>query len=62
MDYSMPGFPVFHYVLEFGQTYIHWVGDAIQPSHPLLPPSLSALNLSQSKINIKSTASNVITK
>ena len=47
MDYSMPGFPVFHYLLEFGQTYIHWVGDAIQPSHPLLLSSLLALNLSQ---------------
>ena len=37
----------FHYLLEFAQTHVHWVGDAIQPSHPLLPPSPSALNLSQ---------------
>ena len=37
MDYSMPGFPVLHYLLEFAQTSAHWVGDAIQPSHPLLP-------------------------
>ena len=36
MDYSTPGFPVLHYLLEFPQTPVHWVGDAIQPSHPLL--------------------------
>ena len=40
MDCSMPGFPVFHCVLEFAQTHVHWVGDAIQPSHPLSPPPL----------------------
>ena len=34
---SMPGFPVLHYLLEFGQTHIHWVNDAIQPSHPVIP-------------------------
>ena len=44
---SMPVFPVFHSLLEFAQTHVHWVGDAIQPSHPLLPPSAPALNLSQ---------------
>ena len=33
----VPGFPVFHYLLEFAQTHVHWVGDAIQPSHPLSP-------------------------
>ena len=38
MDCSMPGFPVLH-LTEFAQTHVHWVGDAIQPSHPLLPPS-----------------------
>ena len=43
----MPGFPVLHYRLEFAQTHIHWVDDAIQPSHPLLPPSPPALHLSQ---------------
>ena len=47
MDCSMPGFPVLHCLLEFAQTHIHWVNDAIQPSHPLLPPSPSALSLSQ---------------
>ena len=46
MDCSMPDFPVFHYLPEFAQIHIHWVGDVIQPSHPLLPPS-HALNLSQ---------------
>ena len=33
----MPGFPVFHYLLEFAQTHVYWVGDAIQPSHPVAP-------------------------
>ena len=31
MDYSTPGFPVLHYLLDFAQTYAHWVGDAIHP-------------------------------
>ena len=39
MDWNMPVFPVLHYFLEFAQTHVHWVGDAIQPSHPLSPPS-----------------------
>jgi len=39
IDCSMPGFPALHYLLEFVQTHVHWVGDAIQPSHPLSPPS-----------------------
>ena len=47
MDCSTPGFPVLHYLLEFAQIYVHWVSDAIQPYHPLSPPSPSALNLSQ---------------
>ena len=37
MDCSTPGFPVLHYLPEFAQTQVHWVGDAIQPSHPLSP-------------------------
>ena len=37
MDCNTPGFPVFHYLLEFAQTQVHQVGDAIQPSHPLYP-------------------------
>ena len=46
-DCSTPGFPVHHQLLEFTQTHVHWVRDAIQPSHPLLSPSCPALNLSQ---------------
>ena len=42
MDCSMPGLPVHHQFLEFTQTHVHWVSDAVQPSHPtiLLPPSI----------------------
>ena len=47
MDYSTPGFPVHHQLPELAQTHVHWVGDAIQPSHPLSSPSPPALNLSQ---------------
>ena len=47
MDCSTPGFPVYHQLLALTQTHVHWVGDAIQPSHPLLSPSLPAFNLSQ---------------
>ena len=47
MDCSTPGSPVLHYLLEFAQTYVHWVSDAIQPSHLLLSPCSPALNLSQ---------------
>ena len=39
MDYSTPGLPVHHQLLELMQTNVHWVGDAIQPSHPLSSPS-----------------------
>ena len=47
MDCSMPDLAVHHQLPEFTQTHVHWVGDAIQPSHPLSSPSLPALNLSQ---------------
>ena len=47
MACSMPGFPVLHHLLEFAQTHIHWIGDAIQPSSPLSPLSPPVLNLSQ---------------
>ena len=47
MDWSMPGLPVHRQLPEFTQTHVHWVGDAIQPSHPLLSPSPPAFNLSQ---------------
>ena len=47
MNCSTPSSPVLHYLLEFAQIYVHWVSDGIQPSHPLLPPSPFAFNLSQ---------------
>ena len=47
MGCSTPAFPVLHHLLELAQTHVHSVGDAIQPSHPLPPPPLPALNLSQ---------------
>ena len=48
MDCSTPGLPVHHQLPEFTQTHVHWVGDAIQPFHPLqLSPSPPAFSLSQ---------------
>ena len=47
MDYSTTGFPILHCLLEFVQIHVHWVDDAIQPSHPLSSPSLPAFNLPQ---------------
>ena len=47
MDCGNPGLPVHHQLPEFTQTHVHWVGDAIQLSHPLSSPSPPALNLSQ---------------
>ena len=47
MNQSTPGLPVHHPLLEFTQTHIHRVSDAIQPSHPLSSPSPPALNPSQ---------------
>ena len=47
MNRSTPGLPVHHQLPEFTQTHVHRVGDAIQPSHPLLSPSPPAPNLSQ---------------
>ena len=47
MNHNMPGLPVHHQLQEFTQTHVHWVGDAIQPSHPLSSPSLPAPNPSQ---------------
>ena len=44
---SMPGLPVYHQPLEFTQTLVHWVGNAIHPFHTLLCPSPTVLNLSQ---------------
>ena len=47
MNRSTPGIPVHHQLPEFIQTHIHWVGDTIQPSHPLSSPSPPAPNPSQ---------------
>ena len=47
MNHSTPGLPVHHHLPESTQTHVHWVGDAIQPSHPLSFPSPPAFNLSQ---------------
>ena len=47
MDCSTPGFPVHHKLPEFAQTHVHRVDDAIQPSHPLSPPSPPTFNISQ---------------
>ena len=47
MDCTTPGFPVHRQVPELAQTQVHWVGGAIQPSHPLSSPSSPVFNLSQ---------------
>ena len=47
MNHSTPGIPVHHQFPEFTQTHVHWVGDSIQPSHPLSSPSPPAPNPSQ---------------
>ena len=47
MDCSMPGLPVHHQLPELAQTPVHWVSDAIQPSHPLSSPSPPTFNRSQ---------------
>ena len=50
MDCSTPGFPVHHQLPECAQTHVHWVADAIQPSHPLSSPSPPAFSLSQHQV------------
>ena len=50
MNSSMAGLPVHHQLPKFTQTHVHWVGDAIEPSHLLLSPSPSALNISQIRV------------
>ena len=47
MDCSAPGFPIHHQLLGLAQTHVHWVGDAIQPSHSLSSPSPPTFNHSQ---------------
>ena len=53
MDCSMPGFPMLLYLMEIVQTHVHWVGDAIQPSHPLSSSSAPTFNLSQHQGHFK---------
>ena len=50
MNRSMPGLPVHHQLLEFTQTHVHRISDAIQPSHPLSSPSPAAPNPSQHQV------------
>ena len=50
MDSSMPGLHAHHQLLEFTQTHVYWVGNAIQPSHPLSSPSPPTFNLSQLQV------------
>ena len=50
MDCSMPGLPVHRQLRESTQTHVHWVSDAIQPSHPLLPPSPLTFNLPKIRV------------
>ena len=57
MKCSMTGFPVLHYLPEFAQIHVHWVSDAIQPSHLLQPPSSLAFNLSQHQDLFQSVSS-----
>ena len=47
MDCSLPGFPVLHGLPELVQTHVHWLGDAIQPSHPVSSPSSPTFSLFQ---------------
>ena len=60
MNCSMPGFPVLHYLLEFAQTHVRRVGDAIQPSHPLSSPSPPALNLSSTRVFCNESALHIM--
>ena len=61
MNRSTPGLPVHHQLPEFTQTHVHWVGDAIQPSHPLSSPYPLALNLSQNHGLFKWVSSSLMT-
>ena len=57
MDCSIPGFTVHHQLLEFTQTYVHQIGDAIQPSYPLSSPSPPAFKLSHHQVRAFSSES-----
>ena len=56
MNGSMPGLPVHHQLPEFTQTHVHWVGDAIQPYHPLSSPS-PVFNLSPESVSFQMSQS-----
>ena len=56
MDRSTPGLPVHHQLLEFTQTHVHRVRDAIQPSHPLSSPSPPAPNLCSTRVFFNESA------
>ena len=68
MDRSMLGFPVLHHLPGFAQTHVHWVDDAIQPSHSLSPSSPPAFSLSQHQglvqrvSSLHQVAKNIITQ
>ena len=62
MDCSTPGFSVHHQLPEPTQTHVHHVSDAVQPSHPLSSPSLSAFNLSQHQCIQRLSSSNQVAK
>ena len=51
MDCNQPGFLALHYLLEFAQTHVHWVHEAIQPSHPLSPQYVFLRNILLIDIN-----------
>ena len=57
MDCNTTGFPVLLQLLELTQTHVHWVGDAVKLSHPLSPPFLPALDLSQHQCLFQSVSS-----
>ena len=59
MDCSTKGFPVHHLLPEFAQNHVHRVGDAIQPSNPLLSPSPPAFNLSKHQFSQFSSVSSM---
>ena len=59
MDCSRPIFPVLHYLPVFTQTHVHWIGDAMQPSHSLWSSSPRALNLSQHHCHSNKSALNI---
>ena len=62
MDCILPGLPVHHHLPEFTQTHVHWLGDSIQPSHPLSSPS-HVFNLSQDQVLFKwESSSNQVAK